>query len=113
MTETKKYTFGLDKKMACTLSYAFGWISGLVFLLSEKQDKEIRFHAFQSIIFFGALNVLQIIFGRIPLVGWSIMPILGLVAFIGWLVLIIKTYQGEQYKLPFIGEIAQKQAGKS
>ena len=111
--ENKKYTFGLDKKLACSLTYVFGWVSGLAFLLSEKQDKEIRFHAIQSIIFFGGAQVLQMFLGRIPVVGWSIMPLLGLLVFIVWLVLIIKTYQGEQFKLPVIGEIAQKQVDKS
>ena len=112
MTEEKKYLFGVDKKTACTLTYVLGWVSGLVFLLSEKDDKEIRFNAMQSIILFGGLHVIQLFLGRIPVIGWSLMPLLGLLAFVLWLVLIIKTYQGGKYKLPLVGEIAEKQANK-
>lgn len=111
--ETKKSTFGLEKKVACSLTYVLGWVSGLIFFLSEKEDKEVRFHAMQSIIFFGGLHIIQIFLGRIPFVGWSLLPLLGLLTFVVWLVLIIKTYQGEHFKLPFVGEVAEKQANKS
>ena len=109
MSEEKKYTFGLDKKTACAAAYGLGWVTGLIFFLSEKEDKEIRFNAIQSIIFFGGLHVIQLFLGRIPVVGWSLMQIVGLAAFIGWLFLIIKAYQGEHFKLPLIGNIAEKQ----
>ena len=112
MTEEKKYTFGLDKNLACALTYVAGWVSGLVFFLSEKEDKEIRFHAMQSIIFFGSLNIISLFLGRIPLVGWSLMPVLGLLCFVGWLVCLIKAYQGEHFKLPVVGDIAEKQVNK-
>ena len=112
MEETKKSTFGLDKKVACALTYVLGWVSGLIFLLSEKEDKEIRFHAMQSIIFFGGANIIQIFIGRIPFVGWSLMPLLGILAFVVWLVCIIKAYQGEKFKLPVVGDIAEKQVNK-
>lgn len=112
MVETKRYTFGLEKKAVCSLTYVLGWITGLFFILTEKEDKEIRFHAMQSIIFFGGLNILQLFLGRIPFVGWGLMPVLGLVGFVGWLVLIIKAYQGEHFKLPVIGDIAEKQVNK-
>jgi len=111
-TVTKKYTFGLDKNFACALSYVAGWISGLVFFLSEKEDKEIRFHAVQSIIFFGSLSIISLFLGRIPLVGWSLMPVLGLLVFVGWLVCLVKAYQGEHFKLPVVGDIAEKQVNK-
>jgi len=111
-TVAKKYTFGLDKRTACALTYVAGWVSGLVFFLSEKEDKEIRFHAMQSIIFFGSLNILSIFLGRIPFIGWSLMPILGLLGFVGWLVCLIKAYQGEHFKLPVVGDIAEKQVNK-
>jgi len=112
MTEEKKSTFGLDKNLACALTYVAGWVSGLVFFLSEKEDKEVRFHAMQSIIFFGSLNLISLFLGRIPFLGWSLMPILGLLGFVGWLVCIIKAYQGEHFKLPVVGDVTEKQVNK-
>lgn len=108
MTEEKKYTFGLDKKTACTLTYVVGWVSGLVFFLNEKEDKEIRFNAMQSIIFFGALTVLIMI----PVIGWALSPFLFLIGLTGWIFLVVKTYQGGKLKLPVVGDIAEKQVNK-
>lgn len=100
----KKSTFGLDKNIASALTYLFGWISGLVFYLVEKEDKDIRFHAAQSIIFFGALNIVVII----PVIGWVLSPFVGLVGLVGWVILLVKTYQGEKIKLPVVGDLAVK-----
>lgn len=108
MAEAKKATFGLDKNIASALTYLLGWLTGLVFLLVEKNDKEIRFHAFQSIIFFGLLTVLMLI----PVFGLVLSPILAIVGLVGWIVLLVKAYQGETFKLPVIGEFAEKQAKK-
>ena len=108
MTETKKSTFGLDKNIAAALTYVLGWITGLVFFLAEKEDKDIRFHAMQSIIFFGALTLINLI----PVVGWALSPLIFIIALAGWVVLLLKAYQGEKFKLPVIGEIAEKQANK-
>lgn len=108
MAEAKKSTFGLEKNIAAALTYLLGWVSGLVFLLAEKEDKEIRFHALQSIIFFGGLTVVCLL----PVLGWLLSPFLFLVGLVGWVFLLIKAYQGEKFKLPLIGEIAEKQANK-
>lgn len=112
MAENNKSTFGLDKNVACALTYVGAWVTGLVFFLSEKEDKDVRFHAMQSIIFFGGLNVVQIVLGRVPFIGWSLMPILGLLGFVVWLVCIIKAYQGQKFMIPVIGEMAEKQVNK-
>lgn len=101
-------TFGLEKNIACVLTYVFGWISGLVFLLVEKKDKEIRFHAAQSIVVFGALTVL----GMIPFVNIILSPILFLAGLILWILLVVKAYQGQMLKLPVVGNLAEKLAGK-
>lgn len=108
MTEKTKSTFGLDKNVACALTYVLGWVSGLVFFLAEKQDKDIRFHALQSIIFFGALNVIAMV----PVLGWTLRPLISLLGFAAYLFLIIKAYQGEKFMLPVIGEIAKKQINR-
>lgn len=111
MVEVKKYTFGLDKKLACALCYVsfpVPWISGLVFFLSEKEDKEIKFHAMQSIIFFGGLSLVI----AIPFVGWALTPFVLLLGFVVWLLCLVKAYQGEHFKLPVVGDIAEKQVNK-
>lgn len=112
MAETKKSTFGLDKNVACALTYAGAWVTGLVFFLSEKEDKDIRFHAMQSIIFFGGLHLVSLFLWRIPLIGWSLSPVLGLLGFVAWLICIVKAYQGGKFMIPVVGEIAEKQVNK-
>lgn len=86
------------------LTYLAGWITGLIFLLTEKNDQFIRFHAAQSVIVFGTLNVLMLV----PLVGWMLTPLLSIAALVLWIVLMIKAYQNEKFVLPLIGEYVQK-----
>ncbi len=108
MAETQKSTFGLDKNVACALTYLLGWITGLVFFLTEKEDKEIRFHAMQSIVFFGILTIL----GMFPLINIVLMPFISIISLVGWVFLLVKAYQGEHFKLPVIGGLAEKWANK-
>ncbi|HUV42472.1 MAG TPA: DUF4870 domain-containing protein [Patescibacteria group bacterium] len=104
---TMKAGLGLPKNTAAALSYVLGWLTGIVFLLIEK-DPFVRFHAMQSIIVFGALTILMFV----PVIGWMLSPLLWIVGFILWLVLIFKAYQGEEFKLPFVGDFAKKQLTK-
>ena len=98
---------GLPKNTAAALSYVLGWLTGIVFLLIEK-DPFVRFHAMQSIITFGILTLLSFV----PVIGWILSPLVMIVGFVLWLVLIFKAYQGEKFKLPFVGEFAEKQLPK-
>lgn len=98
---------GLPKNTAAALSYVLGWLTGIIFLLIEK-DPFVRFHAMQSIITFGILTLLSFI----PVIGWILSPLVMIVGFILWLVLIFKAYQGEEFKLPVVGEFAKKQLGR-
>lgn len=98
---------GLPKNTAAALSYVLGWLTGIVFLLIEK-DPFVRFHAMQSVIVFGALTILSLL----PVVGWVISPLVMIVGFVLWLVLIYKAYQGEEFKLPWVGDFAKKQLGR-
>ncbi len=107
MTEGKS-TFGLEKNVACALTYVFGWVGGLVFFLMEKQDKDIRFNAAQSIIVFGALTVL----GMVPIIGAMLSPVIFLGGLILWIILVVKAYQGTLLKLPVVGDLADKLVGK-
>ncbi len=98
---------GLPKNTAAALAYVLGWLSGFVFLLIEK-DPFVRFHAMQSIITFGALNIIAII----PFLNVLLGPVVLVVGFVLWLVLIFKAYQGEEFKLPVVGDFAKKQLGR-
>ena len=102
-----KTSSGLEENTAGLLCYLAFWITGLVFILIEKDNKYIRFHAIQSIIVFGILHVAIIILAAIPIIR-ILAYILGLIAFILWIVLMIKASQGEKYKLPWAGNLAEK-----
>lgn len=117
-------TGGMEQNVASALCYLFGLITGVLFLVLEpyNKDKVVRFHAFQSIFFnVGAiaLNIaLSIVFSilrhALPLSMWIIFTMLSLVmslAFLGaWIFLMYKAYNREMFKIPFIGDLAEKQA---
>ncbi len=113
----EKTSTGLAENVAGLLCYVLGWVSGIVFLIIEPENKFVRFHAMQSIVTFGGITVIAIvlsILGLIPFIGvlFDILGyIVGLIAFILWIVLIVKAYQGTMYKLPWAGDIAEKRAG--
>jgi uncharacterized membrane protein len=121
-TPTPAASSGMGNNVAGMLCYLVGWITGLIFLLIEpyKNDKNVRFHAFQSIFFnvaligvYIVLIVLGIILSVIHL-GLLMLPIylilwLGIVA--TWIFLMVKAYNNQQFRLPIIGDLAAKQAG--
>ena len=100
----------LDENVAGLLCYVLGWISGLVFFLIEKENKFVRFHALQSIIVFGVLTLASIVIGWIPFIGWVINSIICVLAIVLWILLMVKAYQGEKFKLPWAGDLAEKNA---
>jgi uncharacterized membrane protein len=105
----------LEPNVAGALSYAFGWITGLVFFLLEKDDDFVRFHAMQSIIVFGVFNVIwffgMIFIWIVPVLAWIVCTIVGIGILILWIILMIKAYQGEKFKLPIAGDLAEKWQG--
>ena len=108
---------GLTENVAGALAYVT-IIPAVLFLIIEPYNKNrfVRFHAFQSIFFHVAWIVLWIalgIFGHLPFLGWAsllLWPLIGLAGFLLWLVLVFKAYQGKTFKLPVIGDMAEKQA---
>ena len=105
-----KTSTGLQQNLAGLLCYVGWWVSGIIFLLLEKENRFIRFHAVQSIIVFGAISIIEIIFTWIPFVGWIIGWIFWVIGIILWLFLMYQAYQGKMYKLPIAGNIAEKQS---
>ena len=103
-----KTSSGMQANVAGLLCYLLGVITGIIFILIEKENKFVRFHAMQSIIVFGGLFVINMILFFIPVVGWVLMPLVGILGLILWVVLMIKAYQGELFKVPIAGDIAEK-----
>ncbi|MCX6000972.1 MAG: DUF4870 domain-containing protein [Chloroflexi bacterium] len=103
-----KSSTGLEENVAGLLCYILGWVSGLIFFLIEKDSKFVKFHAMQSIITFVALMIIMWVATVIPLIGWLIAGLVGLLALVLWIILMIKAYQGEKFKLPVIGDLAEK-----
>ncbi|HVU65883.1 MAG TPA: DUF4870 domain-containing protein [Ktedonobacteraceae bacterium] len=91
------------------LSYLGGWVTGLLFLLLRRGNSFVRFHAMQSLIFFGVMTLVTTVFNSISFLA-SIGGGLGFVTFICWIVLIVQAARGRYYKLPIIGDYAEKWA---
>jgi len=104
-------TTSLEPNVAGLLCYLAGWITGLIFILIEKENKFVRFHAMQSIVTFGGLTVLWIVLSILSSIFWPFyflgVPI-WILSVVLWIVLMVKAYQGERFKLPKIGDIAEK-----
>ena len=98
----------LGENVRGALCYILGFFSGIFFLLTEKKNKFVRFHAMQSTMTFGAVFLISFI----PIFGWIMSIILVPLSLILWVFLIYKAYQGEKFKLPVIGDLAEKQAEK-
>jgi uncharacterized membrane protein len=109
---TDKSSTGLDANIAALLAYLVGFISGIIFLAIEKDSQFVRFHAMQSTIVSIGFFVLNIALGFIPLLGWAISLLLAPIAFLLWLFLMFKAFQGEKFKLPVVGDIAEQQVAR-
>ena len=115
----------MASNVAGLLAYILGLITGIIFLVIEpyKNDKFVRFHAFQSIFFNVALIVFWIAymiltsiltfvsFGFLGLVMGMVALLVSLAILAYWIFLMYKAYNNELYKIPFIGDLAAKQAG--
>jgi uncharacterized membrane protein len=126
-----KSSTGLDENVAALLSYVFGWISGLIFFLVEKTSRLVRFHAMQSILLNVCIVVVAIVLGIVisilvlilGQVSSALAGIASILSFLFWLAFglgtlgiwvlcLVKAYNRQMYKLPFIGDMAEKFASK-
>jgi uncharacterized membrane protein len=129
--QTGKSSTGLDENIAALLAYVFGWLSGLIFFLIEKDSKLVRFHAMQSILLNVSLAILAFVIWIVVFIFWIIAAqlsdvlgmLIGLVAtllwiafsvciLIAWVMCLIRAYQGQYFKLPVIGNFAEKFSSK-
>jgi uncharacterized membrane protein len=101
-----------NENLMAAAAYLLGFITGILFLLVEKESKVVRFHAMQSTILFGGIFVVNLGLSFIPFLGWFVGLILSFAAFVFWLLLMWKAFQGEMYKVPYVGDIAEQQLKK-
>lgn len=104
-------TTGLSKNTAGALSYLLGPITGIVFLVIEK-DPFVRFHAMQSIVALGILMALWFIL-PFTLVLAILVPVVAITYFVLWLILIYKAWQGDEWEAPVFGKIARQLLAKA
>ncbi len=104
---------GLEQNLAAILSYALGWFSGIIFLIVEKKNDFVRFHAMQSLVAFGLLSVAAVVLNYVALIPYigilfRIAFWIGIVLMVGlWLLLLIKASQGDRFRVPWAGDFAQ------
>jgi uncharacterized membrane protein len=109
----------MAENVAGLLTYVLGWITGIIFYMIDKRPF-VRFHAAQSIVVFGGLMAIQIAltmaFGFGGFAGfsfaWALHGLVELVGAILWVVLMVKAYQGERFRVPVAAEISEKVFGK-
>ena len=94
---------GLQENVAGLLSYAFGWVTGIIFLLIDKRPF-VKFHAAQSIVVFGVLFILRagLFFTHGPGLGF----LLWLISVVLWIFLMVKAYQHQMFRIPVAADIA-------
>ncbi len=126
-TAPAKSSTGLDENVAALLSYIFGWLSGLIFFLIEKDSRLVRFHAMQSLLLNIVAAIIAVVIWVVTVVMWLIATqiagvinlLVSLVATLVWVVFgiailiavimcLIKAYQSQYFKLPVIGNFAEK-----
>ena len=101
---------GLDPKVSALLAYLLSIVGGIVFYAISK-DSYVKFHAMQSILFWVASAIIYAILFAISFAVFYLSFITWIIEvglFAVWVLLMIKAYQGEKYKLPIIGDMAEK-----
>lgn len=109
-------SLGLSENIEGALCYSFGFVTGIIFLFLEDENKFVKFHAIQSTIVFLPLFIIYIATIFFPMIGmimnmmyWPIViPILSVIIIIFWLFMMYKAFIGEMYKLPIAGDFAEK-----
>ena len=117
----------LKPNIAGLLCYVGAWVTGIIFLIIEKKNKTVRFHAMQSLVTFGILFVLWAIIANAISLAWAVSyqggiglytaawiastAVTGIfvaIIVILWIVLMVKTYKGQMFKVPLFGGLAEK-----
>jgi uncharacterized membrane protein len=116
---TSSSTTGIDERLASVLCYSAWWITGVVFLVLERQHHTVRFHAAQSLVLFGALSLLLVGLGAFSALALMVSSqayqaarALADVTWIGaaglWLVLVVRAWRGETWRVPLVATLADR-----
>ena len=112
---TSHTSTGISPAVSVLLIYLFGWVSGLIFILIEKQNRSVRFHAIQCIVLNVALLAVLIVMqigALVPFLGFIFslvaIPLVGLGTFVLILIIVVKKFQGSDVRLPILGDMAEK-----
>jgi uncharacterized membrane protein len=112
---------GIDAPLASVLCYSGWWLTGLVFLVVERQHRGVRFHAAQSVVLFGALSLTMIALGGVSVVAlllpgpaFQLLQTMGnliwLFAVLLWIALLVRTFRGETWRVPLASGVADRLA---
>ena len=115
MTPAAGAQSGLSENVAGLLCYLLGWITGLIFYFIDKRPF-VRFHAAQSIVVFGGLMVIRIVLSMLFVasgaagfsVGFGLLSLVSILGVILWILLMIKAYQGEKFRIPLAADLADQ-----
>ena len=108
----KKCVFGMKENTAGVVAYAGVFCTGILFLVMERENKTVRFHALQSTLTFIALGLLSMVAGWIPFIGGLLSWAVGVVTFAAWLYLMYTAHKGIKFKAPVLGDVCEQQVNK-
>lgn len=122
MSDGSQTNLGVAPNVGGLLCYApccIGLVFSVVVAVVEKQSRFLRFHAFQSLLFHGALLIVSIgvqilltivgmVSSGLALIGSLLWMLVGLGILAAVILLMVKAYSNEEYKLPVLGDMAQK-----
>ncbi len=110
----KTTTLRLEENIEGALCYSLGLITGILFLLIEKENKFVRFHAIQSTsVFLPLFLILILIFISFTFASLILLPIIVAAVIILWILLMYKAFKGERYKLPMFGDFSERLLSQS
>ena len=105
MSSKKKSVFQLNENVAGALSYVFLFFSGLFFLVAERENKFVRFHALQSVIWFLVLGVIATVTGWLPILKHLIPWAANMLIFVSWVFLTLSALKGKTVRIPILGDV--------
>ncbi|WP_201381446.1 DUF4870 domain-containing protein [Ktedonobacter sp. SOSP1-85] len=103
-------TIKMRPNIAAGLAALFGWVGGLIFLFIEKQNHFVRFYAMQALLFGVAgfiLGLVDRLIGGSGLFG-AVLSLISVAFFVGWIITFVNAFQGKYFKLPVVGNMAEK-----
>ena len=116
---TRLSSRGIDQQLEKLLCYLGWWVTGLVFLFLEREDRELRFHAAQSLVVFGTISIVFFLWGGAAAIvlfwvppAFQLFQAVGNLLWLGtvvlWLFLLLKAYRGDSWRIPVAGDLALK-----